>query len=210
MNTENIVVLGGSFNPPTTAHQKIMEQAMKAANAKTGIFVPSSAAYVARKMSKAKADNQVYPENERAAMLILHTYADTTVSMAEYGDDGRGHTYETLCKIQKDHPGSKIWFIIGDDKLDIIPRWHNHEALLRRFFFVVLTRSGADVTEKIENHPVLRSYSNHFTVCKSPDEISNISSTKCREMINRQEWDKLEQLGYMNKNVIDYIRRRHG
>lgn len=81
MNEKHIVVLGGSFNPPTTAHQKIMEHAMIAASADTGIFVPSSDAYVTRKMSKAKTDNQVYPENERAAMLIFHTDENTTISI---------------------------------------------------------------------------------------------------------------------------------
>lgn len=209
MNAKHIVVLGGSFNPPTKAHQKIMERAMIAAHAETGIFVPSSDAYVTRKMSKVRTDNQVYPENERAAMLILYTGENTTISMTEYGDDGRGHTYDTLCKIQNAYPDSKIWFVVGDDKLDIMTRWRNHEMLLEKFFFVVLTRSGVDVKKKLESHPVLKSYAQHFTVCESPEEISDISSTKCREMINRQEWTKLEQLGYMNKNVIDYIRSRY-
>lgn len=210
MDEKHIVVLGGSFNPPTIAHQKIMEHAMIAASADTGIFVPSSDAYVTRKMSKAKTDNQVYPENERAAMLIFHTDENTTISMTEYGDDGRGHTYETLCKIQEAYPDARIWFVIGDDKLDIMTRWRNHEALLKKFFFVVLTRNGTDVQKKLRNHPVLRFHVHHFVVCKSPDEINEISSTKCREMINREEWNELEQRGYMNKNVIDYIRRRHG
>ena len=210
MNEKHIVVLGGSFNPPTTAHQKIMEHAMIAASADTGIFVPSSNAYVTRKMSKTETDNQVYPENERAAMLIFYTDENTTISMTEYGDDGRGHTYETLCKIQEAYPDAQIWFVIGDDKLDIMTRWRNHEELLKKFFFVVLTRSGADVQKKLRNHPILRFHVHHFVVCKSPDEINEISSTKCREMINREEWDELEQRGYMNKNVIDYIRRRHG
>lgn len=208
-DTKHIVALGGSFNPPTAAHQKIMERAMVVAHAETGIFVPSSNAYVTRKMSKIKTDNQVYPENERAAMLILCTDKNTTVSMTEYGDDGRGHTYETLCKIQESYPDSRIWFIIGDDKLDIMTRWRNHEALLKNFFFVVLTRSGVNVKKKLDSHPVLRFYVHHFTICESPEEINEISSTKCREMINSQKWDELEQLGYMNKNVIDYIRRRH-
>lgn len=209
-NTKNIVVLGGSFNPPTMAHRKIMEHAMAAAHAETGIFVPSSDAYVTRKMNKIKTDNQVYSENERAAMLILYTDENTTISMTEYGDDGRGHTYETLCKIQDAHPDTRIWFVIGDDKLDIMTRWRNHEALLENFFFVVLTRSGIDVKKKLNSHPVLRFHAHHFTVCESPDGISDISSTKCREMINKREWDVLEQRGYMNKNAVDYVRRRHG
>ena len=49
---KKIVVLGGSFNPPTIAHEKLMEASMKAINADLGIFVPSSDKYVTRKMKK--------------------------------------------------------------------------------------------------------------------------------------------------------------
>ena len=68
--TKRIVVVGGSFNPPTKAHQAIMKAAMQCISADTGIFVPSSDAYVRRKMSKSNHDNQVYSENERVQMLL--------------------------------------------------------------------------------------------------------------------------------------------
>ena len=53
----SIIVMGGSFNPPTVAHLKLMQAAldqMPKANEteNRGIFVPSSDAYVSRKMKK--------------------------------------------------------------------------------------------------------------------------------------------------------------
>lgn len=52
MNSKNerIVVKGGSFNPPTVAHQVLMEAAMAAVNASLGYFVPVSDAYLRHKM----------------------------------------------------------------------------------------------------------------------------------------------------------------
>ena len=45
-----IVVMGGSFNPPTVAHQVLMKAAMTAVDANLGYFVPVSDAYLRRKM----------------------------------------------------------------------------------------------------------------------------------------------------------------
>ena len=45
-----IVVMGGSFNPPTVAHQVLMKTAMTAVDANLGYFVPVSDAYLRRKM----------------------------------------------------------------------------------------------------------------------------------------------------------------
>ena len=49
----NIVVMGGSFNPPTAAHLKIMQTALDMVNAGTGFFIPVSFPYLKRKMMKA-------------------------------------------------------------------------------------------------------------------------------------------------------------
>lgn len=47
-----IVVTGGSFNPPTAAHLALMCAALEQTGVEQGVFVPSSEAYVVRKMSR--------------------------------------------------------------------------------------------------------------------------------------------------------------
>ena len=51
---EQIIVLGGSFNPPTIAHLRLLLGAVNALGADKGIFVPSSQGYVKSKMKRAK------------------------------------------------------------------------------------------------------------------------------------------------------------
>ena len=51
---QKIVVMGGSFNPPTIAHQRLLLGAVKELGADKGIFVPSSHTYVSIKMRRAK------------------------------------------------------------------------------------------------------------------------------------------------------------
>ena len=49
---KKIVVMGGSFNPPTIAHQKILLYILEQSNADKGIFVPSPYNYVYAKMEQ--------------------------------------------------------------------------------------------------------------------------------------------------------------
>ena len=46
---QRIVVLGGSFNPPTIAHYRLMKEAVDALGADLGFFVPVSDDYLKRK-----------------------------------------------------------------------------------------------------------------------------------------------------------------
>ena len=48
--TEKIIVMRGSFNPPTIAHRTLLLAVVDALRARAGLFVPSSDAYVSRKM----------------------------------------------------------------------------------------------------------------------------------------------------------------
>lgn len=208
MENKKIVVLGGSFNPPTKAHKSIMRSAMDTIGATKGLFVPSSAAYVARKMSRVVCDNQVYDEDLRFKMLSAMLDEDMDVSTVEYGDDGRGHTYETLCRIQSEYEDCEIWFIVGDDKLGIMPRWRHHDELFEKFKFVVLTRRGDNVEHIILDNPALAKHADNFVICKSDGAVDGISSTRCRQLINDKAWTVLQT--YMEKDVLRYCMDKGG
>lgn len=71
MRLEKIVVLGGSFNPPTIGHYLLMKSAMKSVEADKGIFLPASQQYVRRKMAANDCENQTMPDEPRLAMLSV-------------------------------------------------------------------------------------------------------------------------------------------
>lgn len=59
--------MGGSFNPPTIAHLRIMQAALDqlpgdSIYGNKGIFVPASNAYVNRKMSRNSAKNGLFSQ----------------------------------------------------------------------------------------------------------------------------------------------------
>lgn len=199
-----IVVMGGSFNPPTLAHEKLMKTAVDAIDADLGIFVPSSDKYVSRKMNKAKKNNQIYSEYDREHMLniICDSYNNFKVDTCEFGDDGRGYTYKTLCEIQRKHPDSEIYFICGADKLNIIPKWHSAEDLLEKFNFIVTTRKNDNPSEQIKNNKALNKHKDKFVMIKQPEGIDEISSTELRKHINKKSRVAYDMC---NKLVVDYI-----
>lgn len=51
-----IVVMGGSFNPPTLAHLRLMLAAVEAVGAEKGLFVPSNHEYVRKKMLRQRLE----------------------------------------------------------------------------------------------------------------------------------------------------------
>lgn len=188
-----IVVLGGSFNPPTLAHEQLLLETIEQTHADFGIFVPSS-------------------EAQRKAMLdlICKDQPKLKVDTCEYGDDGKGHTFQTMQTIQKAHPDHTIKFLIGDDKLNIIPRWGNAETFFQTFGFVVCCRTANDQTtckNRIAAHPVLRRYADIFSIITIPDGLEIISSTAVRTAIQNGYEEDLNAM--LNPKVKQYIKEVH-
>ena len=129
---EKVVIYGGSFNPPTLVHYRLLLDAVNSIGAAKGIFVPASNNYVADKMKKIGHPEEVLPEKVRAEMLLdMCGIADGTLTVdeCEFGDDGCGHTFETMMKIQRKYPDSRLFCLIGSDKLSAVSRWHDREKL---------------------------------------------------------------------------------
>ena len=82
---KNIVVMGGSFNPPTIAHLKLIQAAMDGMKAERGYLVPVSFAYLKRKMVRAGCGNLCIPTENRLQMLRAMAAEDMRIQI----DDGK-------------------------------------------------------------------------------------------------------------------------
>lgn len=207
---KRIVVLGGSFNPPTFAHLNIMLQAINELNAEFGLFVPSSDNYVRRKMVRQSKNKIIYSELTRYQMLsVLDDKLEThpiMINICEYGDDGRGHTYDTLMKIKSQYPEYEIIFILGGDKLTVLPKWYKNNVLLEQFHFAVIARKQAEqkaLMHTIENHTKLKNIKSQFHIFNSFGDNAEISSTLARELIVKKDWRNLAKI--IPKGVLKLI-----
>ena len=66
---KKVVVMGGSFNPPTIAHQKMLTYVVEQLGADKGVFVPSPYSYVLAKMEQKGMPEEALPDELRLEML---------------------------------------------------------------------------------------------------------------------------------------------
>lgn len=177
MVKRKIVVLGGSFNPPTKAHLQLMNTAMQNVQADMGIFVPSSNFYVTRKANRPGGCKYVISEENRMALLTMMCSDRMTVDTCEFGDTSTGRTLKTLRAIQKRHPGDEIYFIMGADKLTILPRWKTANEMLSEFHILWASRKDQDPSLQVLKDKTLAPYIQRMAFMQMPNETKNISSS---------------------------------
>ena len=212
MKREKIVVMGGSFNPPTIAHLKLMLAAVEGVAADRGVFVPTSFTYVGRKMHRAKSAPLWFSEEMRLKMLTKMCADDSrlAVDVREFGA-ASPQTLETLSSIALENPDAEVFFIIGADKLNDMKRWGTRGELLDRFRFIVFERHGEQVRQRILEDVDFRDHADSFVVLSPPQGVDGISSTEvrerfyaggsCEELLHPDVWQML-----VGTRPDDYIR----
>ena len=184
-----IVVMGGSFNPPTQAHLKLMLAAVDALGASRGIFVPTAYDYVARKMKRQKCLQDTLPEALRLEMLESFCEKDERLSVSniQMMNVTDGSDYEMLRALQTDYPDSELYLAVGSDKLLILSRWRKIDELLSQFRILVAKRGEDDLERIKEIRPYLAAHWDRFTVFDVPEGISEISSSEFRERLRNND-----------------------
>lgn len=182
-----VVAMGGSFNPPTIAHLRLMLAAVEAVGAQKGIFVPSNDAYVRKKMKRQHLERETIPEQLRLEMLEVMCGEDSrlTAEPCEYGRDERAKTYETMETIQEKYPHALIYFVAGGDKLKVMSRWHRKEEFLENFRILVVKREDSSPEAIIDKISFLNQHRDAFALLKEPVGLEGISSSKVRDLLRR-------------------------
>lgn len=185
-----IVVMGGSFNPPTIAHLQMLQTAVKTLNAEKGIFVPAPHTYVMRKMSRAKHPDEVFSESLRLQMLRQMTEGtDLLVDDLEYHRMTEGYTYDTMLDLKTKYPDGVLCFLVGADKLESIPRWYGIRKFLEQFHIAVMKRDGENPETIMEQNPFFIQYRDRFHIIQSPEGMEGISSSAIRENLRHKKED---------------------
>lgn len=192
---KKIVVLGGSFNPPTIGHYLLLKSAVKSVDADKGVFLPASQQYVRQKMTSKSAENEAMPDELRVKMLKV--MCDKTpgfeIEKFELNSDKLVSTFESLSYMQSKNPDSKIYFIAGSDKLKIMQRWRNIEDFLKQFSILVAARNSDDIEILIYKYSLLGKYRDSFVTFEAPKIINEISSSKIREMYGNGKGEAARQ-----------------
>ncbi len=201
---QRIVVMGGSFNPPTIAHLRLMETAMKAVGARKGIFLPVGEAYLKRKMRKSE-DRIRLSAQMRMDMLraMCGERAELLISDLEIRNP-LSYTRQSMGTLQEEYPSAELYFIAGADKFPMLKSMASGDDFLERFHVILFAREGVDAKELVRRDEKLSLFSASFVHTKQPEGVEGISSTAVRKLI--ANWEAEKSYPFLCKDVWEMIR----
>lgn len=185
--TNNRVVLGGSFNPPTIAHLEMIKIIDHFSPSKI-ILLPNGDNY-----HLSYSDKSLDFFDERVKMceeMIKDSQLNNCEILKLENDHAFKGTYYTLKELN--HPA----FILGSDCLFDFPKWQHYEELIRDNYFIVFSREkNVDkMISFINKEKILKEYKDHFMFINL--KMSKVSSTTYRKKLNKK---------MLSKNVYEYI-----
>ena len=175
-----IVVMGGSFNPPTLAHYRLLSEAIDALGADIGFFVPVSDAYLKRKMRHSHPPVVLSPELRVKMLQTMCTDSRMRVCEIEIGTI-EARTIPTLKEIQEEYPDAELYFVMGADKTNLLINLTEKRGFMDMFSVVLYSREGMALEKTLKNNKVLSRYLNRIVTLPQPEGIDTISSSLVRE-----------------------------
>ncbi|MDH7504337.1 MAG: nicotinate (nicotinamide) nucleotide adenylyltransferase [Verrucomicrobiota bacterium] len=142
-STLRLGLFGGSFNPVHIGHLLVARAALEELDLARVCFIP-----VAR--SPFKSSDTLASARDRLCMLRLALAGEPQFEIDEQ-EIRRGepsYTIVTVCDYARRFPEAKLYYLIGSDILDQLPRWREAESLTRLTEFVVVLRPG-DVAPRL-------------------------------------------------------------
>lgn len=192
---KSIVVMSGSFNPPTIAHHKTMLAAVETLDANKGIYVPTAAKDLRYKMRKAGFPEEVLSEEIRTAMLNAMAEDDSRLEVSDVEcRHPKWYAMETMKYFREIYPEAELYYLIGSDNLAMFLRSKRLTEFLENFHYAVVVRDGDETDPVLMANPDAWVQRDRFEVIPSPMEKDGISSTAVREKFRKGESGAEEML----------------
>ena len=200
VNTVNVGIFGGSFDPVHKGHIACANAALDFANLDEVYFVPTN-------ISPFKIDRgeALFSAFDRLEMLDIATKSNERfrVSDFEIENEGISYTCETLAHFKKMYEQrgvrAKFFIILGSDLLEELPLWKNAGRIARDSHILCVTRPGVAIKE-IPSEVKDAGFKVSFISAKSYD----VSSTEIKEMLEAGECDPT----YFPDGVFEYIKNK--
>ena len=127
-----VYVYGGSFNPPTLAHKRIIQTLLNTDPKSEVIVVPVGNDY--KKIGLIDIEHRL-----NMLQRMLFGMSRVTISRLEIDEPYQG-TLATLNKLSETYP--QISYVIGSDQLSDIKKWIDAETLLAKYPFIIMMRNN--------------------------------------------------------------------
>jgi nicotinate-nucleotide adenylyltransferase len=136
-HTSQIALYGGSFDPVHCAHLNVAYAALAQVNLDQVVFIPAA-------QSPLKSSATHASDADRIEMLRLATAEEPrfAVDTCEIERGGTSYTIDTVSQFRHRLPQASLFWILGADQFELLPRWHQIEAIAAQLTFIVLRRPG--------------------------------------------------------------------
>ena len=161
--TLKIGIYGGSFDPIHHGHLILARDSLEQLRLDQVIFVPTN-------VSPFKQGTVASPEM-RLSMLraAIEGEANFAVNDCEVRRPPPSYTIDTVKAIRGQEGDAELVWLIGEDHVETLPKWHRFDELKRLVTFAVLARSG---NQADHDYPI---------ICRKID----ISGTDIRKRVAR-------------------------
>lgn len=181
-----MAIFGGTFDPVHAGHLHMAELAVAALSLDVVRWVPC-------RISPHKTGVRSAPAKDRLEMLRLATsgFSWSVVDDCEVVREGPSFSYQTAESMAVRFPKSRLFWIMGEDQWDALPRWTEPERLAAVVEFIVFARGGVvSARAGYRMHPVAGEH---------PASATAIRAAVAAGVVNH-EW--------LNHDVAQWIARR--
>jgi nicotinate-nucleotide adenylyltransferase len=177
----NIGVLGGTFDPIHTGHLIIAEEVRARLGLAEVLFVPAGQPWL--KLNNA---NAISPPRHRLEMVRLAIADEPAyrLSTMEIDRPGPSYTVDTMAELSGQvGAGGELYFILGWDNLNQLPRWHQPLRLVELCRLVPVRRVGFAAPDLDSLEAAVPGLSKSLVMLDTPQ--IEISSSEIRQRVAR-------------------------
>ena len=140
-----IGLYGGSFNPVHLGHVGIARRAIADLGLDRLIVIPANVSPF--KVSGAEARKHEPWDRVELVKAAFRDLEKTVVDLREIERGGTSYAIDTVRQIAAENPGAELYFIIGEDSVEGLPRWKDIDRLRQMCEFVAYPRTKESSTE---------------------------------------------------------------
>lgn len=198
---KTLVIVGGSFNPITKAHLSIGQYAKQILPNADIVYVPSNMDYI-KHWKNTNYGVEFSPKKREELLKIALLSEGFLLDMREANGELSGKTYD-LVMDYKSKGYDKIYFCIGGDKINELPKWYKSEELLKESQVILFSRGSTfiDLSNPFYDGKVDKLIKGYI-----PEEFKDISSSKVREAFKNNKLEDVKDM--LPLEVYNVLQRR--
>ena len=151
-----IGLYGGSFNPVHLGHVGIAKRAIVDLALDRLIVIPAN-------VSPFKTEQPMIWERIELVKAAFRDLEKTVVDLREVERGGVSYAIDTVRQIAAENPGAELFFVIGEDSVEGLPRWKDSDELKKLCTFKSYPRTP-------ESSTAIRKLFEDGKVVLNPDE----------------------------------------